>query len=112
MSRQKKGEMPPTATPIKEEKPVLQVRVDKKLLPKKVGATTNHKKKIVSIGARWAMRKISQVEATDEVRALLADEENMTATISDLREFAAALVIRFRTMAVEVLPTVKNEREN
>lgn len=112
-SRQAAGEKPPTATPIIEkETPVSQVKVDSKLLPKKVGASIAHKKKVVSIGARWAMRKITQEEATDEMRSLLADEENLTATVNDLREFSAALVIRFRTMAVEVLPTVKNEKDS
>lgn len=117
MSRKKPGETPPT-TPVGQsretgqprDQAVTTVKVNPKLIPKLNRTGLMENKKIISIGARIATRRLTEEAAQGELKELLDNVKlvDLTATASELVDFAARASLAYRRLAMNLIPAARN----
>lgn len=116
-SRRKKGERPPTTPPNsgresgrQRDLSVSVVPQDQNMIPKTTRIGMDEKKKLISIGARMATKRISEEEAQAEVKAMLHPATSQTelyALENELIDFTAYATLCYRKVAGVLIPQAR-----
>ncbi len=116
-SRRKKGERPPTTPPgnsresgRQRDQSVSVVPQDQSMIRKVARIGMDEKKKLISIGARMATKRISDEEAQAEVKVMLRQASSQTelyALENELVDFTAYATLQYRKVAGTLIPQAR-----
>ena len=116
-SRRKKGERPPTTAPGSSresgrgrDQAVSVVPQDQSMIRKATSIGLDEKKKLISIGARLATKRITEEEAQAEVKAMLRHASSQTelyAMENELVDFMAYATLCYRKVAGVLIPQAR-----
>ncbi len=116
-SRRKKGEHPPTTAPGSSweegrgrDQAVSVIPQDQSMIPKVTRIGMDEKKKLISIGARMATKRITEEEAQAEVKTMLREASSQTelyALENELVDFTAYATLCYRKVAGVLIPQAR-----